>query len=183
MENKKMENLKNGDIPKEGWVCENVIDRKYTLNLMQGIKYDSCEMCGNTKLRYVHIMKHPDYPNTLGVDCECAEKMSNDYTNPKLKEEALRKKFYRRNNFVYEFWNISKDKKTYTKKHRGVVITMKEAEDGKWGVLWDDQEMWEYNGFAIDSYDNAENVAFEVIEKLAPSKRQNDKNKTQRITT
>lgn len=24
------------------------------------IEYEQCEMCGNEKIRYVHIMKHPE---------------------------------------------------------------------------------------------------------------------------
>jgi hypothetical protein len=36
-------------------------------------------MSGNEKIRYVHIMEHPDLDETFEVGCVCAEKMSGDY--------------------------------------------------------------------------------------------------------
>jgi hypothetical protein len=40
--------------------------------------YATCQMCGNEKIRYVHIMEHPDLEENFEVGCVCAEKMSDD---------------------------------------------------------------------------------------------------------
>lgn len=34
------------------------------------IRYERCEMCGNEKIRYVHIMTHPEYQGELRVQKE-----------------------------------------------------------------------------------------------------------------
>ena len=47
------------------------------------IPYEQYEMCGNERIRFVHLMQHPDYPHELRVGCVCAEKMSDDYVNPR----------------------------------------------------------------------------------------------------
>ena len=38
-----------------------------------------CEMCETQEIRYVHHMKHPEYPGSLGVGCVCAGKIEDDY--------------------------------------------------------------------------------------------------------
>jgi len=38
-----------------------------------------CEMCQHMVIRYVHTMRHPDYPTTLDVGCVCAGNMEEDY--------------------------------------------------------------------------------------------------------
>lgn len=72
------------DIPHKGWVCVDVIDNE-TADA-------TCEMCGNERIRYVHAMSHPQNNLQLDVGCVCAEKMTNDYVNPKRRERALRNK-------------------------------------------------------------------------------------------
>jgi hypothetical protein len=47
-------------------------------------------MCGNERIRYVHTMTHSNYSEPLDVGCICAEKMSDDYVNPKKRERVLR---------------------------------------------------------------------------------------------
>ncbi|WP_051110022.1 hypothetical protein [Massilia niastensis] len=40
-------------------------------------------MCGNEKVRYVHIMERLDLDKNFDVGCVCAEKRSGDYEGPK----------------------------------------------------------------------------------------------------
>lgn len=77
------ENLWNQpNIPHKGWIFLDVIDAETA--------EATCEMCGNERIRYVHMMAHADYPERLGVGCVCAEKMSDDYVNPRRRERVLR---------------------------------------------------------------------------------------------
>ncbi len=77
------ENLWNqSDVPHKGWLFLDAIDTEAAES--------TCEMCGNEHIRYVHVMAHPDYAARLNVGCICAEKMSNDYVNPRLRERKLR---------------------------------------------------------------------------------------------
>jgi hypothetical protein len=70
------------NIPHKNWYCVDVIDNK-TPNA-------TCEMCGNECVRYVHVMSHPEHQGYLNVGCVCAEKMENDYVNPRKRERKLR---------------------------------------------------------------------------------------------
>lgn len=61
-------------VPKKGWTCVGVEDLEEPSQL--------CEMCDSAKIRYAHIMEHPDYPGSLQVGCVCAELMEEDYKRP-----------------------------------------------------------------------------------------------------
>lgn len=63
-------------------------------------RYATCQMCGNEKIRYVHIMKHPDLDENFDVGCVCAEKMSSDYEGPKRREAKLRNRAARRTRWL-----------------------------------------------------------------------------------
>jgi hypothetical protein len=51
-----------------------------------------CEMCESVWVRFVHTMVHPDYAGELSVGCICAEHMSEDYVNPRRRENELKRK-------------------------------------------------------------------------------------------
>ena len=55
------------EVPHRGWSCIGTDDLEEPSQL--------CEMCESVEIRYVHFMKHPNYPETLGVGCICAEHM------------------------------------------------------------------------------------------------------------
>ena len=58
------------------------------------------EMCGNEKIRYVHIMTHPEFPGELRVGCICACHMTDDYENPEARERDLKNRVQRKKNFM-----------------------------------------------------------------------------------
>jgi hypothetical protein len=63
----------------------------------------TCEMCGNPDVRYVHTMRHADWPDTIDVGCVCAEHMEQDPEAPKKRERSLR----RRANWPSRRWRVS----------------------------------------------------------------------------
>ena len=79
-------------IPHKGWSCVDVEDIAEYFDDAEEIEYEQCEMCGRERIRFVHIMRHPDYPDELRVGCVCAEKMSDDYVNPRRAEDTLKKR-------------------------------------------------------------------------------------------
>lgn len=162
-------------IPHKGWFCIEVLDLKEDADSTQEIEYEQCEMCGNEKLRFVHIMKHPEYPDVLNVGRICAEKMSDDYINPNKMENELRKKASRRNNFKRVEWNFNITKNTYSKKYKGEYITiMKSRYGNNWGVFFAKQQKWDYKGNKILSFELAEKVAFEMFEELHTTKEERE---------
>jgi hypothetical protein len=71
-------------VPRRGWTCVGVEDLEEPSEL--------CGMCESVQIRFVHLMEHPDYAETLGVGCICAEHMEQDYIGPRLREKKLQSK-------------------------------------------------------------------------------------------
>ena len=70
-------------VPHKGWHCVDVVDLRADGESADETNYATCQMCGNEKIRYVHVMEHPDLDENFDVGCVCAEKMSGDYEGPK----------------------------------------------------------------------------------------------------
>lgn len=162
-----MEEWNQKGIPHKGWYCVNAIDLAEGIEPGEEVEYEQCEMCGKEKIRIVHIMKHPE---ELKVGCVCAEKMSDDYINPREREKKIRNKWARRNNFNKVEWKENIDKKTYSKKYKGEYITIKQSIYGNWGIFFADNRIWKYDGKIILSFEEAEKIAFDVFEKYHTTK-------------
>lgn len=94
-------------IPHKGWACIDVIDLRANGESADEADYATCQMCGNEKIRYVHIMEHPDLEEQFEVGCVCAEKMSDDYNGPQVRENRLRNRAARRTRWLHRRWRIS----------------------------------------------------------------------------
>lgn len=97
-------------VPHKGWRCIDVVDNRPGDvgpgdDVTEG--YPTCEMCGQERIRFVHLMEHPDFPQQLDVGCFCAEKMEGDYTGPRRREATLRSKAARRAKWLTRRWNES----------------------------------------------------------------------------
>lgn len=66
--------MSSSGVPHKGWTCIDVIDLRADGEQPEETDYATCQMCGNEKIRYVHVMQHPDYIAELEVGCVCAEK-------------------------------------------------------------------------------------------------------------
>ena len=66
-------------VPHKGWSFDQMEDAQDATS--------TCEMCGNEKVRYVHVMSHPAY-GTLRVGCVCAEKMQGEEIHGKAAPKA-----------------------------------------------------------------------------------------------
>ena len=76
-------------VPHRGWTCVEVIDNEEQTFL--------CRMCAKMRVRYIHCMEHPNFPEIIKVGCICAGYMEGDLEaaekrDRKLKAEAKKKK-------------------------------------------------------------------------------------------
>jgi len=71
------------EIPSLGWTLIDVSDL--------GGDMHACEYCANERVRFVHTISHPDYPD-IRVGCICASKLTGDGTACKAREQKLRNK-------------------------------------------------------------------------------------------
>lgn len=100
-------------VPHKGWDCIDVIDLGEDGAMDEGERA-TCEMCDNERLRFVHIMKHPDYAHLLRVGCVCSGKMSEDYKRALDDERKLRNKALRKARWLApKQWKASSDGGAY----------------------------------------------------------------------
>jgi len=94
-------------IPHKGWTCIDVVDLRGDGSDADETSYETCQMCGHEKIRFVHVMEHTDQEDSLRVGCVCAEKMSGDYVGPKQREAKLRNRAARRTRWLQRKWRVS----------------------------------------------------------------------------
>lgn len=145
-------------IPRKDWRCVDVIDIRPDDEPIADDEYETCEMCGNHPIRYVHVMHHDSQPDDMRVGCVCAEKLSDDYVNPKSREKRLRNKATRRRNWLALKWKRSKKGNPYLKKD-GMILTVfpNKWKPGHWGYGIDG----EFSNSTYHSEDEAKMALFE----------------------
>jgi len=112
------ENLwKRDDVPHEGWVCTGIVDL--------GEPVGTCRMCGHQIIRYVHIMKHPEYYRTIGAGCICAGRMEGNPEAARERENAFKNRQSRRETFLRMPLKRSRNGHEYLK-YKGEIITVLE---------------------------------------------------------
>jgi len=94
-------------IPHKGWRCIGIEDLGDGLGPGERIDYSSCQMCGQEKIRYVHLMEHNDYPTGLNVGCICSGKMQDDIHEAKIRESNMKNRSSRRINWLTRKWRHS----------------------------------------------------------------------------
>ena len=52
--------------------------------------YEYCEACSRQEIRYVHILRHDNYPNDIRVGCVCAENLIEGYCGKEKERKARR---------------------------------------------------------------------------------------------
>lgn len=125
---------KQHGIPHKGWTLVDVIDVREDGQSAWETDYETCMMCGNEKIRYVHILEHPEVDEEFRVGCTCSEKMTNDYINPERRERELRNRASRRVNWTKKDWKISKSGNFFLKVDRQHLLIYKDKKTDKYKV-------------------------------------------------
>ena len=86
-------------VPQKGWLCTGIEDL--------GAPNKVCEMCETQRIRYVHYMEHPAYPDTLGVGCICAGHMEQDHEAARNRERSIKSSAHRRSKWLKRKWKES----------------------------------------------------------------------------
>ena len=94
-------------VPHRGWRCVGVEDIRPDGQPEYETEYATCQMCGNERIRFVHMMEHSEFDGVIEAGCVCAEKMSGDYVTPRLQEGRLRKKASRKARWLSRKWRTS----------------------------------------------------------------------------
>jgi hypothetical protein len=92
-------------VPQRGWSCVSVYDVEEPTHV--------CEMCEVQLVRFVHVMRHPDYPEGLDVGCVCAGHMEGDYRGARLREQQFKQRVTRRARWLSRKWRTSRKGNEY----------------------------------------------------------------------
>jgi hypothetical protein len=65
-------------VPQTGWRSKDIEDL--------GGRNEICEWCGKKRIRYVHTMSHPDWPDLVRVGSHCAIRMGDTFAHQRERE-------------------------------------------------------------------------------------------------
>ena len=150
-------------IPHKGWIQVDCIDLGVGLFGDEAIKYEICEMCHNERIRYVHILTHPNYLGEIRVGCVCACKMTGDYDSPREDEQRLRNRANRRINFFKQNW-VRNQKGNLILRYKGEIITAIERNEC-YGFVFHNNWFWNYCDRPIRDFYTLKLAAFEVFDQ------------------
>ncbi|TCB22074.1 hypothetical protein E0J09_25830 [Rhizobium leguminosarum bv. viciae] len=86
--------------PTTGWVCRGIEDA--------GNEGRLCDVCQGVRIRFAHILSHPDVPQALSAGLGCAEKLVDDPFRAEKRERAFRDDLRIRNDWPRRDWKISR---------------------------------------------------------------------------
>lgn len=122
--------------------------------------YATCEMCGQERVRFVHVVEHDDYPGKLNVGCVCAEKMSGDYVNPRHQEAKLKSKAIRKGKWLTRKWRSSKSGNEFINVGEyNLTVFPDQFRPGKWKYKVD-------NHFSPQSYQTSDQAKLALFEEF-----------------
>lgn len=133
--------------PKKGWTLLSVTDMRGD-DEDEDYQYPNCGYCDHPDIRYVHLLSHAEFSETIEVGCVCAEYLTDDYVNPKARERAAKSRAAKRMRFLNtKRWKVIAPyfKLLKYKKHRIAVTKWPTGEmrliiDGKAGhKKWTDE--------------------------------------------
>lgn len=153
-------------IPHKGWryvdvedVCEGVVGDEERV-------YEQCQMCRNERIRYVHILQHPEFDGMIRVGCDCASKMTDDYVNPQQREKDLRNRVNRKRNFLKQGWRLNPRTGNPVLRYKGEIVTIMRSHYGtNYGIMYRGKPVWKYQGRYIYDLDTAKQAAFELFDE------------------
>jgi len=155
------------DVPHKGWKHIGIEDLGEDVYPGEEIRYEQCEMCGNEKIRYVHILTHPEFDGELRVGCDCASNLINDYVNPREQERNYRNRTNRRTTFLRQEWTRKPETGNYSLRYKGEYITIMKSKYGVgWGVIFRGVQRWEHGGRKIRDIETAKLAAFDLFDEL-----------------
>ena len=150
-------------VPHKGWTEVGCIDIREDAFDDEDIEYEICEMCNNERIRYVHILRHPQFDGEIRVGCICACKMTGDSDTAPEQERKIRNRSARRRNFLKQEWEKNY-KGNYVLRYKGRHITAI-SRNGAYGFVCDGNWVWKYRGRRIMDLDTLKMAAFDAFDK------------------
>lgn len=154
--------------PTDGWECMDVIDIRED---DEDVPLTTCELCGCAKVRYIHLMRNPEYDRDIDVGCICAGIMEGDILAAKERERLIRNRSGRKRRFPKRKW--LKDGNRWYLPYKGdeICIGRRRSDPTLMGVKYNDRCVWTYRGKPIRNFLSAVYAAFDLVDPLPEVKR------------
>jgi hypothetical protein len=143
-------------VPHRGWVWVDINDLDEPIG--------TCEMCGQPHVRYMHQLQHRETGQTIEVGCVCAEKLTEDYLNPREREAAFISRRLQRARFPKrKGWRGSAKGNKFINFDGHHVVVFKRQ--GYWTFAADEVA----SNYGHDSFDEAAMEAFDAAVANTPA--------------
>lgn len=96
--------LQEWGAPLSGWYCDYIYDVADEEEDPDHIDLFTCELCGCSQVRFVHVMRHDEYFETVSVGCICAGIMEGDILAARERERLMKNRAKRKRNFPNRQW-------------------------------------------------------------------------------
>lgn len=152
--------LKEWGAPLDGWVVNNTYDC-----LEEADELFTCELCGCTRVRIVHEMKHACFYEPISVGCICAGIMEGDILAAKERDRLMKNRAKRRKNFLKRLWDKTPDG-AYVLRYRGELLKISESHvhPGHFTVSLGNNRTSQHKGKPITNFLTAVHAAFNLID-------------------
>lgn len=145
-------------LPTEGWICEWIEDTDEPEAV--------CELCGCSRVRFLHHMRHPLVHETIAVGCLCDGVMSGDELGAIEREREARNRAKRRQNFIHGHWIVTQRNRygsRWEKKMRnGPVCIIQQDANGNYSVRHNGRWCYRCKGKPITTFAQAATALFSV---------------------
>lgn len=153
-----LKTLQQLGLPTEGWFCEQIEDG--------GDPDKTCELCGCSRVRFLHHMRHPGVAGTIAVGCLCDGVMSGDELGAVAREREARNRAKRRQSFVHGRWSQvwgGMNATSWQKKLRnGPLCQIRRDGSGRYAVWHKNRWCYLCRGKPLVSFSQAADALFTV---------------------
>ena len=149
-------------VPHKDWECIEIEDLD--------TDRETCEMCEEREIRFVHYMKHPNYPHVLACGCHCAGEMEGSSQNAERRDKVMRNEARRCLNFLKRAWKASQKGNSYIDLDGFNVTIFKR--DNLYKAVINRPFFLEKGHFirrSFESEDRAKLAAFDEVQRLRDS--------------
>lgn len=150
--------LRELNAPLEKWKCLDVVDGE-TDDFV-------CELCDCRKVRYIHVMVHPEYDGEIQVGCICAGIMEGDLIAAKERDNAARRKSQRRANFCKKKWTEKSENEWSVRYKQHYVVIKRDAFRSRdfYKISIDTEQYQWWDNRRIETLEDAKLCVFELID-------------------
>ncbi|MBR6569296.1 MAG: hypothetical protein IKK75_02470 [Clostridia bacterium] len=153
-----LKTLQELGLPTEGWICEWIEDTDEPEEV--------CELCGCSRVRFLHHMRHPAVADSIAVGCLCDGIMSGDELSAVAREREARNRAKRRQNFIHGEWKpefAGPHATRWKKKLRnGPVCLIQQDSSGHYAVWHNNRWCYRCRGKPITTFAQAASALFTV---------------------